>query len=142
MKKEYIVRLKKKEQKKLTTLVNKGVEKARKIRRARILLLSNLGKTDVQIAEMLGISLGTVAQVRRRYVTEGFEASISERPRSGAPKKWSGKQKAKITALACSNPPEGRSRWTLRLLSDKVVELNIVDDISYMGIDRILKKTN
>jgi hypothetical protein len=70
------------------------------------------------------------------------ESAIEERPRSGKPPKFSGKQQAKITALACSTPPEGRSRWTLRLLADKVVELELVDDISHKSVGEILKKTN
>ena len=76
-----------------------------------------------------------------RYVQEGLKAAVEERARPGAPKKFSGKHKAQITALACSKAPEGRSRWSLRLLADKVVELGLVDDISYKTIERTLKKT-
>lgn len=136
------VKLKLKERKKLKQLISKGTEKARKITRCRILLLSHEGKTDTHIIEALKVARNTIRQVRSRYVQEGLEAAINEQPRPGAPKKFTGRQKAKITAIACSKPPEGRSRWTLRLLADKVVELEIVDNISHKTVQRTLKKTN
>lgn len=136
------VKLKPKERKELKQLVNKGTEKARKITRCRILLLADEGKNDTQIIEALRIARNTIRTVRSRYVQEGLEAAINEQPRSGAPKKFTGRQKAKITAIACSEPPEGRSRWTLRLIADKVVELKIVDNISHQTVKRVLKKTN
>jgi transposase len=71
-----------------------------------------------------------------------LKVAISEQLRPGAPKKFSGRQKAKITAIACSEPPEGRNRWTLRLLADKIVELRIAESISYKTVERVLKKTN
>lgn len=136
------VKLKPKDQKKLKQLISKGSEKARKITRCRILLMAHDGKTDTYIMEALGVSRNTVRTVRSRYVQEGLQAAINEHPRPGAPKKFSGLQRAKITALACSKPPQGRSRWTLRLIADKVVELKMTDDISYQTVKRILKKTN
>jgi putative transposase len=136
------VRLKPKERKWLKELISKGIEKARKITRGRILLLADEGKTDTQIIEALKIARNTIRQVRTRYVKEGLEAAINEQSRPGAPKKFSGRQKAKITAIACSEPPEGRSRWTLRLIADKIVELKIADSISYKTVERVLKKTN
>lgn len=142
MKKLNWVTLKSEERKHLKRLVSQGKQKARSITRSRILLLSDEGKKDSEIIEALGITRNTVRTVRKRYVKEGLESAIHERARSGAPLKWSGKQRAKITALACSKPPQGRSRWTLRLLAERVVQLEIVKDISYMGIDRILKKTS
>ena len=90
---------------------------------------------------MLSINSNTVSNICRRYVEEGLEAAINEKPRPGAPTVFDGKLKAKITALACSTPPEGRSQWSLRLLSDKAVELDLVDSISHEDVRRILKKT-
>jgi len=136
------VKLKPKERKLLKRLISKGTEKARKITRARILLLADEGKTDTKIIEALKIARNTIRAVRSRYVQEGMEAAINEQPRSGAPKKFTGRQRAKITAIACSEPPEGRNRWTLRLIADKVVELKIADDISHQTVKRVLKKTN
>ncbi len=136
------IKLKRQEQKILEQVVSKGTEKARKITRCRILLLANEGKTDTQIIESLRVARNTVRQVRSRYVQSGLEAAINEQPRSGAPRRISGRQKAKITALACSDPPEGRSRWTLRLIADRAVELELVDTISHQTVKRILKKTN
>lgn len=136
------VKLKAKERGVLKQLISKGNEKARKITRCRILLLADAGKTDTRIMESLSIARNTVRQVCQRYAEEGLEAALNERSRPGAPQKFSGAQRAKITAIACSEPPEGRSRWTLRLLSDKIVELDIVDAISYKTVERTLKKTN
>jgi transposase len=116
------VKLKAKERKLLKQIINKGSEKARKITRARILLLAHEGKTDTHIIESLKVARNTVRTARSRYVKEGLEAAINELPRPGAPKKFTGRQRAKITAMACSKPPEGRSRWTLRLIADRVIE--------------------
>ena len=142
MKKEYVIKLKETEQKKLKQLITKGSERARKLTRCRILLLADQGKSDTEIIGALAVARNTVRQVRHRYVTEGLEQAINEKVRPGAPKKYSGVQKAKITAIACSEPPEGYGRWSLRLLADRVVELKIVDEISHMSIERILKKTS
>lgn len=142
MKTKILVKLRAKERELLKQLINKGEEKARKITRCRILLLADAGKTDTKIIEALSVARNTIRQVRQRYTEEGLEATLNERSRPGAPQKFSGAQRAKITAIACSEPPEGRSRWTLRLLADKIVELEIVDDISYKTVERTLKKTN
>lgn len=136
------VKLKPKERKLLKQFINKGSGKARKITRCRILLLAHEGKTDTQIIEALKVARNTIRTVRSRYVQEGLEAAINEQPRPGAPKKFTGRQEAKITAIACSKPPEGRSRWTLRLIADRVIELEMVDNISHQTVKRLLKKTN
>ena len=125
------------EQKKLKQFISKGVGKARKITRCRILLMANEGKTDSHIMETLKVARNTVRTVRVRYVKEGLDAAINERLRPGAPLRFSSKQKAKITALACSNPPEGKSRWTLRLLADKIVELDISESICFKTVANI-----
>jgi transposase len=142
MSKKYPVRLTKQDRKALQQLVSKGKERARVITRCRILLLADEGKGDVEIMEVLGVAANTVRQVHQRYDEEGLESAIRDRARPGAPLKFSGKQKAQITALACTKAPEGHSRWSLRLLADKVVELELVDNISYKTIERMLKKTN
>ena len=144
--KEYRVRLRGRERKKLTDLVRKGVGKARMINRARVLLMadearSGGGKRDAEIAATLGLALGTVATVRRRYGTEGMQEALTERPRSGHPKKLGAREEAMLTTLACSSPPVGRSQWTLRLLADRMVELKQVESISHETIRRTLKKT-
>ena len=124
----------------LKQFLSKGKEKARKLTRCRILLLANEGKKDARIIEALGVARNTIRQVRSRYIQECLGAAINEQPRSGAPNKFSGRQKAKITVIACSQPPEGRSRWTLRLIADEIVELEIANSISYKTVERILKK--
>lgn len=142
MHKQNAVKLKENERKILQELISKGKEKARTLTRCRILLLAEKGETDSGIMESLGTARNTVRQVRQRYAREGINTAIYERPRTGAPNKFTGRQLARITALACSKAPEGRGRWSLRLLADKVVELNFVEDISYKTIERTLKKTN
>ena len=102
--------------------------------------MANDGKTDTQIIETLGTARNTIRTVRYRYVHQGLESAINEQPRPGAPSKFTGRDKAKITAIACSKPPEGRNRWTLRLIADSMVELDIVGDISHHTIQRVLKK--
>ena len=136
------VKLKPRERKELKKLISKGIAKARTITRARILLMAHEGKTDTHIIENLTVARNTIRAIRSRYIEGGLELALKERPRSGAPEKFTGRQRAKITAIACSEPPEGRSRWTLRLIADKVVELGISEEISYKTVERTLKKTN
>jgi len=100
------------------------------------------GKTDEEISDSLGICLTTVFNIRRRFHRWGLERAINEEPRSGQPPKFKGKTMAKITAIACSKPPKGHARWSLRLLADHLIELDIVEDISYQSVRNILKKTN
>ncbi len=139
--KGFRVKLKDKEIKIVKSIISKGVEKARKITRCRILLLCHENKNKKAIASMLSVNPNTVSNTCRRYVEEGLESAINEKPRPGAPTLFDGKTKAKITALACSAPPEGHGQWSLRLLSDKAVELNFVNTISFKQVGRILKKT-
>jgi len=134
------VKLKSKERKILRALISQGEHKARKITRCRILLMSDAGKGDTEIINALSIARNTIREVRKRYTQEGLDAAINEQARPGAPEKFNGNQRAKITAVACSQAPEGRQRWTLRLLADRLVELNVVDGISYKTVERTLKK--
>jgi putative transposase len=140
MKRQYSFRLKTKERDHLREIIKKGTEKARKITRARILLLSEQNYTQQRVAETLSVSRVTVWYVCLRYLKGGLDNALNEKARSGRPDVFDGRQKAKITALACSQAPEGRSRWSLRLLADKAVELKLVDSISHMDVARILKK--
>jgi putative transposase len=139
--KQYTIRLKAKERRQLKEIIKKGTEKARKITRCRILLLSEQDKTQREIADVLSIDTQTVRNVCRRYLKEGFGEALNEKPRPGKPTIFDGKQKAKITALACSTPPEGHGQWSLRLLASRAVELKLVDSISHTDVGRILKKT-
>jgi transposase len=118
----YEIRLSAKEREQLLAQLNRGTQRARVLTRARILLLADEQLTDEEIAETLQVSRGTTVRVRRRYCQEGLEAALHDRPRSGAPPKVTRRLAAHLTALACSQPPEGRARWTLRLLAEKVVE--------------------
>lgn len=136
------VKLKLKDRELLKQIICKGSGKARKITRCRILLLADEGKTDLQIMGSLHVARNTVKTVRSRYILKGMEWATNEKPRPGAPVKFSGRDKAKVTAIACSKPPEGHARWTLRLIADTMIDLDIVDDISHHTIQRVLKKTN
>lgn len=145
--KKYRVKLSKDQREKLRKSTSCGTISARTFKRARVLLLADEAhekgsKTDEEIAEQVDTSISTVGRVRRRFAEEGLEAALIEKPRPGKPRTFHGKQRAAVTALASSDPPEGRGRWTLRLLADKLVELNIVESISHKTVGEILKKTN
>lgn len=140
--KSHCVKLKKHARQYLQKVVESGEEKARKITRCRILLSADKGKTDQDISDALNVCLATIFNIRRRYCQGGLERAISEEARSGQPPKFKGKTMAKITALACSKPPEGHAKWSLRLLADRVIELDIVETISHVSVRDILKKTN
>jgi transposase len=138
--KKYVVGLSEDEKQRLEELTTRGKSGARKIRRARILLLADEGYIDKEIARPLGAAVTTVERVRKRFVEEGLEAALSERPRPGAARKLNGRQEAYLVALACSDPPEGKKRWSMRLLADKLVELEVVEKISEETVRRTLKK--
>lgn len=142
--KSHCVKLSEHERQYLQKIVKSGQDKARKITRCRILLLADetKGKTDEEISGALNVCLATTFNIRRRYCQGGLERAINEGARSGQPPKFKGKSMAQITALACSKPPEGRAKWSLRLLADRVIELDIVETISYQSVRNILKKTN
>jgi putative transposase len=125
----------------LKTILRRGTAPARTQTRARILDLLHRGQHPDQVAEILQISGATVFNIKRRYLEEGLDAALSDKPRSGKPPTIDGKMRAQITALACSRVPEGHTSWTLRLLADKAVELGFVDTISHTAVKKILKKT-
>lgn len=140
-KKKYLVDLSAEERESLRQLVRRGKPSARKVTRARILLLASDGSTDEQIVAALTTGFATVERTRKRFVEEGL-GCLNERPRRGQAPKLSGKQEAHLIAIACSTPPVGRARWTLQLLADKVVELKFASSIARETVRQVLKKTN
>lgn len=141
MVKRYRVTLSDEERDQLQGVSRKRTAAVRTVRRAQALLLASEGKTDEVIAEQLRMGVATLERLRRRFVEEGLEASLRERPRPGARPKLGPKEQAMVVALACTKPPEGRHRWTMQLLADRVVELALVPDISDEAIRRLLKRT-
>ncbi len=142
--KDHCVKLSEQQRQYLQKIVETGKDKARKITRCRILLLADeaKGKTDEEISDALNVCLATIFNIRRKYHHDGLENAVNEAARSGQPIKFKGKDMAKITALACSKPPEGHAKWSLRLLADRVIELDFVETISHQSVHNILKKTN
>lgn len=140
--KKYIVSLSDAERATLRGLISSGKGSARRQAHARILLKADVGLTDQAIVDEVGVSGPTVERVRKRCVLEGLGAaldpSLPEKPR---PRKVDGQVEARLIALACSPPPDGRARWTLRLLADKLVELAIVESLAHETVRRALKKT-
>ncbi len=148
MHKQYPVILTTPERDQLKHMLAAGTESARKLTHARILLKADQGPdgpgwVDHAIAEAVEVSQPTISRVRKQYVEHGLEAALNRRPPSREyMRKLDGVQEAKLLAVACGKPPTGQARWSLRLLADKLVELEIVQDgISYQTVRRILKKT-
>ena len=139
---KYIVKLTDGQRNELFSLLNKGEHSSRVIKRVNILLQSDSGKTAPQIAEDLKTSQQTVYNIRKRLTNGGLESSLYEKPRQGGKRRLDARQEAHIIATACSAPPGCRSRWTIRLLTDRIVELGIVDEISRETVRRTLKKTS
>ena len=125
--KKYLVTLTEEERSTLWKLIKKGTVAARKLSRAHILLLADEGRTDDEIAAALHVGSATVERIRKRFVEEGVDAALSERPRPGKTPLLDAKQEAYIIATTCSTPPEGQARWSIRLLASEVVPLGIVD---------------
>jgi hypothetical protein len=147
--KKYVVRLTSEERMRLQRLVSVGKAAARKILHASILLQADQGPDgpawrDEQIAQGLSAHPRTIANVRQRLVEQGLEAAL-ERKKQEHPSRGptlDGKAEARLIALRCGEPPQGRLRWTLQLLADKLVELNVVESVSYETVRRVLKKTS
>jgi len=110
--------------------------------RIDILLRADEGDTDPEIADDLGVHTATVRRARRRFAEGGLDVALNDRPRSGAPPKLDGKQEAMVIALACTDAPRGRDRWSVRLLARRAVELEVVETVSRETIRRVLKKTS
>jgi transposase len=148
MKKKYIVTLTEEERQMLREMVSRGKAAARKLMHARILLKADAGEGgpawhDDTIAEGLDVGTATVERVRKEFVEDGLEAALERRkPRRQYLRKLDGDGEAHLIALACSPAPEGRSRWTLRLLAERMVQLEEVDHLSYETVREVLKKTN
>lgn len=141
MKKVYVVDLTCEERDELLGLLKGGRAQVRKTNRARVLLLADEGRTDEDIAEALLTSVSTVERTRRRFVEGGLGRALEEAPRpSGGQRKLDGRQEAHLVALACSDPPEGRQRWTMQLLADRMVEVGMVEEISDETVRRTLKR--
>ena len=134
------IKLRRKERDYLESLIAKGKMSSKMFKRATGLLELDRGKTLQAVAETLGVSNDTVAAWRENYKVHGLQC-LEDAPRSGRPIEIDGVQRAKITALACSEAPAGHARWSLRLLADKVVELGYCKRISYVQVNKILKKT-
>jgi transposase len=144
---KYVVRLTGEEREELESLVNRGRVAAEKRRRAQILLKADAGAegsglTDQEVASALGVGVATVHRVRQAYVEESLQGALSRKPAvRQRERKLDGDGEARLVAVACSPAPEGRARWTLRLLADKLVELEVVDTINKETVRRTLKKT-
>jgi len=148
------IKLTKEERATLKRLVSTGTSRARVQTRARMLLMAadrsvgsrgtdrRRANSNREIAELLGVSERTVSRTRQRFIEGGLDAALQEQPRSGRPPRITGEVEAKLTMLACSSPPQGRARWTLQLLADKMVELGYIDAISDVGVMKTLKKTS
>ena len=140
------ITLTKEERRELSQLIKTGKHSARVLGRARILLLLDRSRGQKrklhEIADVMLTSIGTVSNVKRRYLKGGLEHGLYDRPRPGAKPKIDGEVEAHLIALVCSDPPEGQVRWTLRLLADKLVELELVESISHVAVGDALKKTN
>lgn len=147
MRKKWIVRLSPDERATLSNVIGIGRAPARKLTHARVLLKADEGAGgpgwhDESIMEALEVSRSTVERLRRRYVEEGLQTALNHRRhRTGHPHCLDGRQEAQLVTLACSTPPNGRDGWTLRLLADKMVELQYADAVSYETVRRTLKKT-
>jgi transposase len=150
MKKKYLVELSEQERVYLHKLISSGSAPARKLNRARILLKTDIGNhaeaqalSDRQIAQMLDTSIATVQRARERFYEGGLQAALERsKPDRVYKRSLEGRAEAHLIALACSEPPQGRDRWSLRLLADKAVELGFIESISHETVRKTLKKTN
>jgi transposase len=143
---KYHVTLTEAERQELESLIRSGESSARTQTRARILLLTDENQKKKigteEIASVLMCSLPTITAIRRKFVEGGLDNALYDKPRPGAVPKITGEIEAQLTLLACSAPPEGKARWTLQLLADKLVELKLVDSISDVAVMKRLKKMN
>jgi transposase len=139
----YIINLSKEERLGLEDLLARKRLSKLKVQRIQILLKADDGLTDDEVADEVGVGTATVERIRKRAVLEGIAAALDRRPQNGIsrPPKLDGRAEAHLVTLACSDPPEGFSRWTLSLLADKLVELRVVDSVSRTTVHRRLKKT-
>ncbi len=141
-KQRQIIQLSTSEKSSLTLILTKKETSAREQTRARVLDLLARTEHPTEIAKLLKVGIATIYNIQKRFLEEGFQKALNDKPRSGKPPVIKPEEKAHITALACSDAPVGYARWTLRLLADKAVEMGYIQSISHMEVSRILKKTN
>jgi transposase len=141
MAKIYHIDVTEQERNTLLTVIRKGRAAARKVRRAQILLAAAKGHSEATIARVLHSSVSTIERTRKRCVEAGLEAAVNEHSRPGARRKLAGKPEAFLLALACSEPPAGRTRWTMQLLAGRMITRGVVEAISDETVRRVLKKT-
>ena len=144
MNKKYVVDLTEQEREELHRIISTGMHSARRIRWAHVLLKADAGWPDDKISEAFVVSAPTVQRIRQRFVEEGMDVALgahSHKPRLYA-RRLDGEQEARLIALACSKAPEGHTRWTLRMLSEKMVELEYVESLCHETVRQVLKKRN
>ena len=138
--KKYVVALEPKQRAELEALTTRGRASARRLKRALILLAAADGDPDEAIAAKMRVHANTVQRIRQRFVEESLDVALSERPRPGKARKLAGPQEAFVIALACTDAPEGRQTWTMQLLADRLVELDLVESICDETVRRTLKR--
>lgn len=138
---KYVVNLSRDERKSLEELISSEAPRNRRVKHAKILLESDLGKSAIKVAEWVGVGHSTVERTRQRYAEGGLEAALNDKPRPGGVSKLDGQQQAFVIALACSDAPDGYERWSMQMLADKLVELGVVEEaVSHDTVGRVLKK--
>lgn len=142
MNKKHHINLESEQKKELLDIVTKGKASARIIRRAHTILMASEGQSDEMIAKTLRISIPTVERTRKQFCLDSKSVNLADRPRSGKPPKITSTAEAYLIATTCSDAPEGFVRWTLKMLANKLVTLEIIDSVSTNTIGRTLKKTN
>jgi transposase len=138
----YLINLSNEERQALLEMTRKGEIKARKFKRAMILLKADEGLSDPQIMAALNVSRPCVERIRKRFVADGMERALNDDPRPGQKRKLDGRAEATLIATACSDAPDGHEHWTLRLLAGKLVQLGVVEAVSHETVRRTLKKTS
>jgi transposase len=141
MPEKYIVTLTTEERQQLLEVTHHNTISGRRFKRAQILLLADEGHGDEIIAQMLYVGESTVHRTRQKFVDGGVEFALSEAPRLGGKRKLDGKAEAFLVATVCSDPPKGKAEWTMQMLAERLVEVNLVDQISDETVRRTLKKT-
>ncbi len=140
---KYGVKLKRAEREQLEEIIQSEAPRRRRVKHAKILLESDLGKSAAKVAYWVGVGHSTVERTRQRYVEGGLGAALNDKPRPGGKPKLDGKQQAFVIALACSDAPDGQEHWSMQMLADKVVELGVVEKpVSHDTIRRVLKKAS
>ena len=134
------IKLTEKEVEYLSAFVKKGRKSARELTRAHVLLLANGGRTETEIKDTLGISRATVSNIKRRYREEGLQSALTDKPRSGQPKKYTARHEAEIIAQACTKSPDGSNRWSLTLLTEEMRKKEGFETINRESIRLIFKK--